>query len=163
PACDADVYFDYGYEFEERPESWTVGETTFRLVDQDVCLDRFKVRLTCIRQGEQLWAEFHYDETEISKTEKEWWAERVANVLEEATANPDRMIDELHVPGGREQEQVISTWNASAEPLTDSRWLHDQIAGQAMDQPQASAVAYAGEKLSYADLEHRANQVAHVL
>jgi len=69
-----------------------------------------------------------------------------------------------------EREQLLVTWNATAAAYPAERCLHELFAAQAAHTPDAVAVGMAAEQvvgewpaLTYAELNARANQVAHYL
>jgi amino acid adenylation domain-containing protein len=62
-----------------------------------------------------------------------------------------------------EQEQLLVTWNDTARPFPDTAAIHHLVEAQAGQTPQATAVSWAGHSLTYAELNGRANQLAHHL
>ena len=62
------------------------------------------------------------------------------------------------------QERCLQdAWNATAAPYPRERCLHHLFEDQAARDPTAIAVVHAGQELAYAELNRRANQVAHYL
>ena len=59
--------------------------------------------------------------------------------------------------------QLIEDWNATDTAYPRQRCLHELYAEQAARTPDAVAVACDDLRLSYAELERRANQLAHRL
>ncbi|MFG2225134.1 amino acid adenylation domain-containing protein [Streptomyces sp. NPDC048644] len=62
-----------------------------------------------------------------------------------------------------ERDQVVHGWNATTTPFPDDRTLHSLIEDQATATPDAIAVRTATDALTYAELNTRANRVAHRL
>ncbi|WP_143519625.1 AMP-binding protein, partial [Pseudomonas syringae] len=63
----------------------------------------------------------------------------------------------------REQQHVLREWNATAADFPGEACLHSLIEAQVCATPDAPALIFATEQLSYAQLNARANQLAHRL
>jgi amino acid adenylation domain-containing protein len=83
-------------------------------------------------------------------------------LLEAMVADPARRAVEVPLLRGDERAQVLEGWNATAAEFPDAP-VHERVAAQAARTPDAVAVAAAGETLAYAELERRANRLAHHL
>ena len=83
-------------------------------------------------------------------------------VLEEMVRDPEQRIGELCLLGEEEKQQVLVEWNRT-EREYPSRTIHELFASQAGRTPEAIAVVCGGEKLSYEELNARANQLGHYL
>ncbi len=77
-------------------------------------------------------------------------------------ANPDRPLSELDPFLSAERHQIVTEWND-----TEVRWpggaegnLYELFAAQCERTPDASAVVFAGERLTYRELALRANALA---
>ncbi|MEM6714402.1 MAG: amino acid adenylation domain-containing protein [Cyanobacteria bacterium P01_C01_bin.147] len=77
-------------------------------------------------------------------------------------ANPDRPVAEIPLLSAAERHQLLVAWNQTQTPLPD-RYCQQQFEAQVAQTPAAIAVSDATEKLTYAQLNHRANQLAHTL
>src|SRR5499433_370352 len=89
-------------------------------------------------------------------------AGRLVRVLEAAVAAPDVAIGRLDILSAAERHTILQEWNATAHALPAAT-LPQLFAAQAAATPDAVAVVFAGEQLSYGELEARANQLAHHL
>ena len=87
---------------------------------------------------------------------------RLIRLLEGVVAAPDRPIGEIDILGPEERATILTAWNATAHPLPQTH-LPALFAAQAARTPDASAVIFGDETLSYRDLDRRANQLAHHL
>jgi len=83
-------------------------------------------------------------------------------VLEGAVADPDRKISELPLLRQEERRQLLVEWNATKRSYPQ-RCIHHLFEEQAARTPEAAAVEFGGRRLSYKDLNQRANQLAHYL
>ncbi|HVG44487.1 MAG TPA: amino acid adenylation domain-containing protein [Longimicrobium sp.] len=62
-----------------------------------------------------------------------------------------------------ERVLVVEAWNRTDEPFTDLVLIHRHFEAQAARAPGATAVEFGGESLTYAELDARANRLAHRL
>ncbi|HEY0602195.1 MAG TPA: amino acid adenylation domain-containing protein [Herpetosiphonaceae bacterium] len=83
-------------------------------------------------------------------------------LLEQIVAAPDRPIAELSLLTADERA-LLQDWTALVKLPPDSRCVHQLIEEQAARNPQAVAVVDEGRQVSYAELNRRANQLAHHL
>ncbi len=84
-------------------------------------------------------------------------------LLEAVVADPDRPIAQLPLLTESEQQQMLVRWNATATDFDHDRCAHHLVEAWAARQPHAIAVTFEDQALSYAELDRRANQLAHHL
>ncbi|MFE2164046.1 non-ribosomal peptide synthase/polyketide synthase [Streptomyces sp. NPDC059447] len=88
-------------------------------------------------------------------------AARLTRVLEQIAADPEVRISRVEVLDGTERQTVLKEWNDSARPVPAAT-LPELFQAQVARTPDAPAVI--GERsFDYAELERRANRVAHWL
>src|SRR6201999_1002963 len=87
---------------------------------------------------------------------------RFVRVLEGAVAGPDVAIGRLELLSASERRQVLEDWNATGRAVAPGT-LVDALAAQAAARPDAVAAVFEDARLSYGELEARANQLAHHL
>jgi amino acid adenylation domain-containing protein len=86
----------------------------------------------------------------------------LSTLLAAADASPEQQITALPMLTEAERIQLIDSWNETREEFPQ-RCLHELIADQAARTPEAVAVQFEEELLTYAELDARANQLAHHL
>jgi amino acid adenylation domain-containing protein len=84
-------------------------------------------------------------------------------VLEQVAADADVRLSRLELLGEAERALVMEEWNRTAAEVPVDRCIHELVETQAARTPGAVAVVYEGEALSYAELNARANRLAHHL
>jgi amino acid adenylation domain-containing protein len=84
-------------------------------------------------------------------------------LLEGVVADPDRRISELQLLTAEEQQRILVEWNDTEADYARHSCLHELFEAQAERTPDSIAVSFAGEQLTYAELNERANQVARRL
>ncbi|WP_225931745.1 non-ribosomal peptide synthetase [Leptolyngbya sp. 7M] len=83
-------------------------------------------------------------------------------LLKGIVANPDQVIDRLPLLPAEEQH-LLATWNQTEAAYPHDRSLQQLVEEQVARTPDAVAVTFAGQSLTYQQLNQRANQLAHHL
>ena len=89
--------------------------------------------------------------------------EHYANLLAGMVRHPEARVSKLALLSVAEREQVLFEWNATARDYRRDLCLHELIERQAALTPDKIAVKAGGLTMTYAELNARANQVAHWL
>jgi amino acid adenylation domain-containing protein len=84
-------------------------------------------------------------------------------LLESIVANPDEPILKLPLLTDAERHQLLVEWNDTAMAYPRDCSLHHLFEAQAARTPNATAVSFGDESLTYGELERRANQLARYL
>lgn len=90
-------------------------------------------------------------------------ARHFENVLEGIVADPERRLSELPLLSEEEQQQLLVTWNDTDRSYPQSKCLHEQFEEQVERTPDATALVYEEQQVSYRELNERANELAHEL
>jgi amino acid adenylation domain-containing protein len=83
--------------------------------------------------------------------------------LEAIIADAEQEVGSITLLTAAEHEQVIVRWNETEAVYRQDKCVHEMFEQQAARTPHAIAVECEGEQLSYAELNQRANQLAHHL
>ncbi|MDC3735982.1 non-ribosomal peptide synthase/polyketide synthase [Pseudomonas syringae pv. syringae] len=84
--------------------------------------------------------------------------------LAEALAHaPDTAITQLDVLPTAERTRLLETFNKTTQDYPTDRCIHDLFEAQVEAQPDAIAVVFNAQRLSYAELNRQANRLAHHL
>ncbi|MEU1085679.1 amino acid adenylation domain-containing protein [Streptomyces sp. NPDC005892] len=110
--------------------------------------------------GIELSVEFAEDLYEESTARE--IAERLARFLEAAAHSPELPFTEIESLGEEERTRLLEEWNATAHPF-ERLPLAELFARQAAATPDRSAIESAQVSLTYAELDRRANRLAHRL
>ena len=87
---------------------------------------------------------------------------RFVSFLERVVAEPDLAIGQIELVSADERRKVLVDWNQTSVPL-DGGSLPDLFEAQVRRTPNAIALRYHGTEVTYAQLNHRANRLAHHL
>ncbi|MBX9398208.1 amino acid adenylation domain-containing protein [Streptomyces sp. TRM72054] len=83
-------------------------------------------------------------------------------LLAEALARPDTPVARLGLMSPEEYRQVVVDWNATEHTVPPHTWPA-MFAEQVRTRPDAVALVFEDEELTYAELDERANRLAHAL
>ena len=89
-------------------------------------------------------------------------ADELMTLLRAGLASPDEPLAALDLTSPEQRTRVVETLNATAGAIPDG-CVHDAMLAQAARTPDAVAVADEQGSLTYAELDARTNQLAHVL
>jgi len=161
---DADLsFFPFCFEFEEQSAQYPVGDLKFSIYKQYVCIDRFKVKLSCIRRDDSLIAEFHYDSNLFQVEDIERLARYFQTLLASVIKKPDAAIGELEILSECDRNQLLVEFNNTQTHYPKHLCIHQLIEQQAARTPDNIAVVFENQQLTYAQLNTRANKLAHHL
>ncbi|QNA81509.1 non-ribosomal peptide synthetase DhbF [Bacillus subtilis] len=89
-------------------------------------------------------------------------ADRLMRLLEAAESDPDEQIGNLDILAPEERSSMVADWQSVSEKIPHA-CLPEQFEKQAALRPDAIAVVYEDQALSYAELNERANRLARML
>lgn len=78
-------------------------------------------------------------------------------------ANPQQRITELPLLTNAEQQQLLTAWNSTESDYPQTSCIHHLFEAQVERTPDAPAVVFTNQALTYRELNAQANQVAHYL
>ncbi|MFF3334804.1 amino acid adenylation domain-containing protein [Streptomyces sp. NPDC002888] len=89
--------------------------------------------------------------------------ENLVGALEKALdGGPELPLNEVRVLGEAERSRLLTEWNDTADEVPAGT-VADRFEAQAARTPDAVAIVADGERVSYAELDARANRLAHYL
>jgi non-ribosomal peptide synthetase component F len=157
------VNFPIGFEFEECFDNYRAGDVSFSIDQQYVCFDRLKLKLSCVRKEESLTAAFHYDTELFDKTAIQCIAEQFQTLVEGAANNPEAAISELNLVSDRTRHYLLVELNNTQSNYLRTQCIHHLFEQQVERTPNNIAVVFENQQLTYAELNAKANQLAHYL
>ncbi len=83
-------------------------------------------------------------------------------ILEGVAANPDQRLWEIPLLTAPEQRQMLHEWNRTERNYPQNLCLHDLFEAQARRVPDAVALEFEGNRLTYRELDARAGQAVPV-
>ena len=123
---------------------------------------QFDLDLLIVDTGNQLSASLKYNTELFEEATVKRMGSQLLTLLEAVVAEPGRRLSELPLLSAEEQ-QLLREWNDTVTEFSGPPTVDGLIAAQAERTPTSTAVECQGEKLSYAELNRRANQLARYL
>jgi amino acid adenylation domain-containing protein/non-ribosomal peptide synthase protein (TIGR01720 family) len=99
-----------------------------------------------------------FDEPRIARMAGHW-----RNLLEALIADPQQRLSELALLDAGEHAQLLESLGAEPGEHRLDQCIHQLFSEQALARPDAPALTFAGQTLSYAELDSRANRLAWML
>ncbi|HEX8183843.1 MAG TPA: amino acid adenylation domain-containing protein, partial [Blastocatellia bacterium] len=126
---------------------------------------RFDLSLDLSEEGEGISAIFEYSTDLFYERTIARMAGHFQTLLESIVADPEQRISTLSLLTEAERRQLSVEWNTArvAHARGDSKPLHELIEAHAERTPGAIAVACEADRLTFSELNQRANQLAHYL
>jgi amino acid adenylation domain-containing protein len=84
-------------------------------------------------------------------------------LLESIAVNPEERVSYLQLLTSSERRRLLLEWNEAPRGHSNDLRLHELFEKQAAHNPNATAVVYENVRLTYAELNRQANQLAHYL
>ena len=113
--------------------------------------------------GEKLTLKLTYDTVHFDAASIAQMMGHMQVVLAKMVAHPEQRLGSISLLTAEEHQSVVVTWNATQAPYPADSCVQQLFEEQVAKTPQAVAVAYNGQKLTYAELNERANQLAQYL
>ncbi|MFL1420097.1 amino acid adenylation domain-containing protein, partial [Pseudomonas fildesensis] len=99
-----------------------------------------------------------FDAPSIERMARHW-----ISLLQAMVADGEQRVGELPMLAADEQHMLVHAWNQTAEAYPTERGIHHLIEDQVQRTPDAPALVFGATTLTYAQLDARANQLAHAL
>ncbi|GLY50357.1 non-ribosomal peptide synthetase [Lentzea sp. NBRC 102530] len=115
-----------------------------------------------VSPGPRLVVELDHDPELFDEATVRRLGRHLRMLLDDVLADPARPVRELRLLDDAEREQVLVEWNPAGRDFPVGT-LPELFAEQAARTPDAVAVTCEGEHLTYAELDTRANRLAHLL
>jgi len=132
-------------------------------IELPVTTAKFDVMLSLTERGGALGGFIEYSADLFEAPTIERMARHFLRLAAGAAADPDRPIPRLPLLSEKERKQVLVAWNRTAARYPKNRCMHEWFEARAARTPRAVAVECGGRRLSYGELERRANRLAHHL
>jgi amino acid adenylation domain-containing protein len=140
------------------PEGWTVTFT-----DIDTGTSKFDLSIIIEDRPDGLAGRFEYrsalfDAGTIQRMIGHWQM-----LLEGVTAKPEQQISQLPLLTQAERQLMLVEWHTTNTPYHGDSCVHSLFEEQVKRNPDAVALIYNDKRLTYKELNTRANQLAHYL
>ncbi|GAK56428.1 amino acid adenylation domain protein [Candidatus Vecturithrix granuli] len=150
----------FAYQSPTYPDQWTLALSTYEEQNSVAHCDLL-LSLDDTKQG--LFGEWHYAAGLFAKRTIETITGHFLKLLQEIVAYPEKSIFQLNILTDAERHQIIEEWNATAVDYPLDTCIHELVEAQARRTPNATALIFEEQQLTYHELNAKANQLAHYL
>ncbi|PSB55843.1 non-ribosomal peptide synthetase, partial [Chamaesiphon polymorphus] len=141
----------------------TLPGITLSYLDRDSTIAKFDLTLSMSETPEGLVGDWEYNTDLFDAATIDRMAGHFHNLLLAIVSNPQQPVDELPLLTPSERQQLLVEWNQTASQYADDKCIHHLFEAQVEKTPDAVAVVFEDEQLTYQQLNQRANQLAHHL
>ncbi|MCY1023457.1 non-ribosomal peptide synthetase [Pyxidicoccus sp. MSG2] len=129
------------------------------VLESDEVSARFELMLRLHGHDDDVGCQFEYATDLFDRATIERFGTHYVALLSEAVARPDQPVSGFALLGDAERHQLLVEWNATASG-SEADCLHRRVARQA---PDAVALAWDDESLTYGELDAGSNRLARYL
>ena len=123
----------------------------------------FTLTLNVINQAGALLLRLNFDPERFSAVQIEHITEYYCAALRLIAADSNASHNSQTILPEEEREQVLYEWNETKAEFPSGKCVHELFEEQVRRSPEATAVVFEEEELSYGELNARANRLAHYL
>nr|WP_264482201.1 pyoverdine non-ribosomal peptide synthetase PvdD [Pseudomonas aeruginosa] len=157
------VLFNYQSEARGNGQAFRFDELQMESVQFDSRTAQFDLTLDLTDEEQRFCAVFDYATDLFDASTVERLAGHWRNLLRGIVANPRQRLGELPLLDAPERRQTLSEWNPAQREYVVQGTLQQRFEEQARQRPQAVALILDEQRLSYGELNARANRLAHCL
>jgi amino acid adenylation domain-containing protein len=143
--------------------SMVIGGLTFESVGLDERVSQFDLTLMMAEANGGLLATFQYDTDLFDRTTVERMSSHLQMLLKSLTVNPAQPIWALALFNNFERNQILVDWNQTLSETPTEKCFHELFEAQVHRTPHAIALAFREQKLTYGELNRKANRLSHRL
>ncbi|MEA2562150.1 MAG: hypothetical protein QOH06_3654 [Acidobacteriota bacterium] len=123
---------------------------------------KFDLLVSVAEDAEGLAVSFEYDSGLFEEGAVQRMARHFETLVTAVAAEPARRISELPLLTAHEQRQ-IAVWRTGERRAVEEACVHRLFERRAAADPEAAALVWGGERMSYRELNSRSNRLAHHL
>ncbi|MBA2930407.1 amino acid adenylation domain-containing protein [Pseudomonas sp. CCUG 57209] len=148
---------------QDQPAALTLGELSLAFLPVAQHEAKFDLSMDVDYTPQQITASIEYSTALFGAATIERLGQHWLRLLQSLVDGPQRRLAELPMLDHAEQHQMVSAWNATATHYPLHHSVQQLIEAQVAATPNATALVFGDQQLSYHQLNQRANQLAHKL
>ncbi len=152
-------------------EAVKLPDLTLSPVEYEQTTSKYDLTLTMFEGRNGLQGHFEYNTDLFDAATIERMAQHFQSLLQSVTAAPEQSVSAIPLMSENELSRMHVDWNATATSYPSEKCVHEWFEDLVQEKPDALAVTFTsredgadqGHHLTYAQLNHRANQLANYL
>ena len=121
------------------------------------------ITITFSKSSDQLLGTLAFNPRLFARSSIDRFIGHFVRVLDQALDDAQKPIADLQILSDAERHQILVEWNDGCRQFPEDQCLHQRFEARVQQLPDAVAVVYKDEHLSYRELNARANQLARHL
>jgi amino acid adenylation domain-containing protein len=142
--------------------SWADGATA-RALEVESGTTRFEISLDLIELADSIAGKLTYNTDLFEASTMVRMTEQFCTLLAGLVTDPGRRISDISPLADSERHKILVEFNATARDYRRDLRIHDFFEAQVLRTPDAIALICEHERLTYRELNERANRLAHYL
>jgi len=126
-------------------------------------ISKFDMTLTAVEKAEDISFSIEYNTKLLKRASIERLMRHYINILCEVLSNAEKKLNEIELIGEEEKKQILFEFNDTKANYPMDKTIHQLFEEQAEKTPHKVAVVYGDEKLTYMELNGKANRLARML
>jgi len=143
----------------------SIGEekTEEEVGEEEIGIAKFDLTMVLTEGIEGIEGVLEYSHDLYDRETVRRMARHYEQVVNEVVSDAERRLREIELLSGAERRQIIEEWNQTGMPYPQDRCIHQLFEHRAGTTPEAVALICDDRQLTYAELNSRANRLAHYL
>jgi amino acid adenylation domain-containing protein/non-ribosomal peptide synthase protein (TIGR01720 family) len=156
-------FFPFSFDYDEQQAEYDAADVNFTITRQYDCIEPYKLKLSCWRQERGLTAELHYDSSLFNTNDIERLAGEFQTIVTALFNHPEIAIGQAEILSASERYRLLVEWNWTDIAEYQAECVHRLFELQVEQTPEQIAVEFGGERVSYRELNERANRLGRYL
>ena len=162
-SCDDSTIFSVAFEFIHNYQVEETGSVSWEISQIHSCSDRFELKLGSQQKNDSLDLLFYYDANLFARSDIQRIAEQFDTLVTSVLSNPTLSIAQLDILSELEKQKILVDFNHTKTDFSSLQTIPQTFENQVAKTPNAIALIYQGQQLTYQQLNQRANQLGHYL
>ncbi len=124
---------------------------------------KFDLSLTAIERENDIELSLRYNTQLFLPKTVERFGRHYLNILKDVTSNSEILLKEIEILSESEKEQLVFEFNNTSTDYPKEQTIQLLFEGQVLKTPDHIAVVFGDHKLTYRELNEKANQLARLL
>jgi amino acid adenylation domain-containing protein/non-ribosomal peptide synthase protein (TIGR01720 family) len=156
-------FFPFCFEFWKPAPTDSAAGLEFSTYKHEAHIDRFSIKFHFDDCEDRLSASLQFDSRLFSNHDVQRLADQLKTLIEDASSRTAIALGELELLSTSERQLLLLEFNDTRRQYSTGESVHELFEQQAAQRPDQIAVICEAERLTYRDLNARANQLARYL
>ncbi len=148
------------FELIQLPDERCLNDISFAIDKQFVWIDKFNIKLSVFLRGDSVDIRIDYNQNLFEAQAIALFAAQFQTLITSAVNRPTKAISQLNILPPQQLQQVLIDFNQTQANYSQDKCIHQLFEEQAKLTPNAIALIYEDEQLTYLELNNRADKLA---